>query len=1458
MVIAKRMAAKNEFLNTRPHLRALAAWLGLLLVAAGAYVATAATDEAKVPWDFSDPRRPFATSCFDRFADEAADLTSDEAARWLAPVEGRPLEIAAPKSRHESGIMLKGIARLRAPWPPDAVLRLLVHNTTSLTLYFWMGEEGIRLQYYGDSRSRQMWVAYRITRPPTGQIVLDQRLHRSLDPGLAMLTTDSRRNVRAATGVHEIRYQDGTLVLGQGDLRLLTVPIAGPPTEVYFEGDGAIVKRIAMQRGEPMPPEPQRQRRVVMRGDRPSELRWVAELPTGARLERCADGAIRLAARETAKPALAAVPLVRPGLYEIIVAVDDPLPDTGLYLADADGRMLDAVGFIRDIRTSQSVLGNDQPEASPSTVSLDIKKAPAPYVSGRVWLRLVLAGGRLRCWSSGDGVHWGEVLNPHPAGGAVERIGLYSKATALPRSITLCQLRIQELDALASVAPLHLRQRALTIGLPPSKVALADVGAWEQWVWEHRPPGCDPVAWRRACGLALLLSKQDGAIVNAAFDGLLRESLDAPAPIDRKLAVLEDAALVCGLYSSTDCQRFAERFYDVGHQLLRKGDFAGFDSLRHTFMRLPRFSYGGRIEALDRMLLQYALEARATNCCWEDAARLCRQIRFWAEQPVSKRRWSSGQASLRGLVDWTEATAAARLPQLDQEDGLAFDPRWRHPIIVDVNKDAQNALLEMQLALRDQDWRTACQVLHGSTAPPWGLVDDQDDEQRLASYSTILSETMQQNPSLQRTMNEAVGEVELMRLRRAQAAGDINAVENAAIQFLGTGVGAGALVWLGDQQLTLGDFTRAIFYYDRAIVLASPETRSQLDARLRLASAMLGKSRGEPVTEPVRFGQTELSPTEFEGLVAEMLAAHQSPNGRPTSSPMKSSVELPAPARLAIRSWGQVDGSPGTRFQNVPSGSRYVDWSGRQHVVVATEDGLIVSNRFHMTAFNLQPGHRRWTHDLDEQEGDTHAWPLAPMRPVVAGGRVYTRLLTKARHPELMCLDLETGYHVWTSPYPGAVASDPVLAHDRLMALCEPSSPDGPVGRLTLTSFHLSTGAILEEVPLVTIGPQWHGRRMCQATLAADRIVAVVAGAVICCDTAGQLHWIRRNAWIPMPLDPYWGRQLVEPPLVVNDRVVATQPGTKTIDCLDLATGRLLWRLARPTVRRLLGTIDHRLVVQTDEGIAAVSLDSGQEVWHRRIVEPPEGVLAGAAGRLLYARRLEGAQVPYATLEWLDGRTGRLLGRQPFWTPSPKYVLVGPLASDGKRLWSLTAVADEQGKLTPRRELVELVSKGPLPTAPESYEGWNPNVPPAIRAGAQIVLPSWTLLSAREDKNTGLQAELSGRANVLVTRADTTPIRLVRHLHVPDEGKPQLVLDFGHDPHSQSRIEVRAAGLPVWQHFTPSPVDPKTTPDPRPTWTRQTIDLSDYAGKDVCITVVATALGGGPAYTWWQYIDLKH
>ena len=73
-----------------------------------------------------------------------------------------------------------------------------------------------------------------------------------------------------------------------------------------------------------------------------------------------------------------------------------------------------------------------------------------------------------------------------------------------------------------------------------------------------------------------------------------------------------------------------------------------------------------------------------------------------------------------------------------------------------------------------------------------------------------------------------------------------------------------------------------------------------------------------------------------------------------------------------------------------------------------------------------------------------------------------------------------------------------------------------------------------------------------------DNFVAVMAGTVLCCDSAGKLRWVRRQEWLTPREDRDWGRQYQQPPLVAGDRLLVTQPGVAAVECLDPDSGELL------------------------------------------------------------------------------------------------------------------------------------------------------------------------------------------------------------------------------------------------------------------------------------------------------------
>ena len=297
----------------------------------------AAASAPKDPWDLLSPPRPFYETCFGKAQNGSTGLTEDDARRWLEGAGSHSLELVTPDKSGSGVVTLTGLARLKAPWPADAVLWLSLDDTKPLSLHFWHPREGVTLRFYRSSYW-QSWVAYRITRRPGEQLALgDQQLVVG-DPGMALLSTDDRRAGLTPAGTYAVRHQDGSLVMTKGDVRLLTVPMAAPPSEVYLEADAAPLYGLAMARSGPVPAEPVRERPIVMRGDRPAVLRWQEDLPAGAAFKRLSDGRVRLLASKTTSLASASVPLIRPGLYEVVFELEDPMPGTGIYLGDDQSR----------------------------------------------------------------------------------------------------------------------------------------------------------------------------------------------------------------------------------------------------------------------------------------------------------------------------------------------------------------------------------------------------------------------------------------------------------------------------------------------------------------------------------------------------------------------------------------------------------------------------------------------------------------------------------------------------------------------------------------------------------------------------------------------------------------------------------------------------------------------------------------------------------------------------------------------------------------------------------------------------------------------------------------------------------------------------------------------------------------------------------------------------------------
>jgi len=1434
-----------------------------------------AASAPKDPWDLLSPPRPFHETCFGGAPNGSTGLTEDGAKRWLERVGSHPLELVAPDKSGSGVVTLTGLARLKAPWPADAALWLSFDDTKPLSLHFWGPREGVTLRYYRSSYW-QSWVAYRITRRPAEQLALGDRQLVVSDPGLALLSTDDRGAGLTPAGTYAVRHQDGSLVMTKGDVRLLTVPMAAPPSEVYLEAGGAPLRGLAMARSGPVPAEAVRERPIVMRGDRPAVLRWQEDLPDGAALRRLPDGRVRLSAVRTTSLATASVPLIRPGLYEVVFELEDPMPGTGVYLGDDRSSPSQAVGFFRDPRNGLTYFGFDQPTAAPAATTLDISKAPAPYAGRRQWLRLVLAGSRLRCFASGDGVHWGEVFPPRQnVASFFSHVGVYCRPGERSRGVTLRRVQVRRLDALASLAPVELREQAAKRGRAWHSHEASDLGAWQQGVWETQPPGVEAGAWRRASATAALIAGARPPLANALLDGLIEDFLAGPAPLEEKLRLLEDAALVYDTCATADAVRFLAHYERLGHALVRDGDLRGFDRIRRALMKAPVWPQTHRVDPLPVGLVRDQLIAIASQQQWEQGQDLCRGLGFWYRPANPGSKWTGAQAGLRPLVNWVQARSQAAVPNGPDDEKSAIPASERHPLIVYPNKEAYTTCADLEAAVREESYAAACTILTTAAWPEGALVADPTDGQLFISPPIAVEAAMRQRPQFREAMLEHVGDVHWIRLNRAMAEGNVAAIRLATVKYHSTPVAAQAYGWLGDRLAADGQFAAAISRYRQALSMATAEQRHQLSARLRLAAAMLGREMGEPVTEPVDFHDVTLTAAKFEGLVAAMLLKYGGPSANGSEGGLATGGSFPPPpAGFAPRPWAAFQGDVGTDPQSVPTPAAPLDWPARQTAVTFTADAMLVSNRFQVAAYDLASGRIRWKYGLGEEQGPTHAWSLVPMRPQVAGARVYVRLVTKPSGTQLACLDLQTGNPLWTSRLRRHVISDPLFVEGQLFALCTDAAAGEPISLVVLAAFDPDTGVVLSESPLVELGNPWNVQHVCQAAMVDDRIVTAIAGSVLCCDTFGRVRWVRRDPWIPPPHDPGYGRQHHQAPLVRAGRVYVAQPGVRAVECLDLESGRLCWRRVIPRICQLIGLFDDKLVIETDFGIRGLDARTGQDLWHHHDTEILDVDAQGGPGGLLYVRRQPlGGKQQCPMLVWLDVATGRATGRCPLVGLAAEQPLLGPLVAHGSRLWCFAAVRDEKGALQPQRDILELVAQGPaLPGDDPSPAAWTAGVDEAMRSAAAVVLPGWSVLSAEHDEQTGWRAEIAGKPGVLVTKAGKTPTRLVRRVHVPagpkplsEKGsdplnrggltpfgigpKPRLVLEIGHDPQSTSKLEIRADGLTLLQ-LTPRPTAAAGD------WQPLEVDLSAHAGRDVWLSVVQEQAGDTPAIMYWKRLEV--
>ncbi|MEX2173461.1 MAG: PQQ-binding-like beta-propeller repeat protein, partial [Pirellulaceae bacterium] len=1375
------------------------------------------------PWqaaldDAGEPP-PFNEVAFQPFDHSKSLPQREDLGEWFEPVPGANLQLHKVSTRRGPCASIEGLGRLRCPWPEDAVLRLALDNYNRLKLHFFCGDRGATLIYHEDQNFR--WVAYATTRK-AGQPTPDTWAITGSDDDRA------RRSEVRQGGPIELRYRAGEIVLSRGDIVLTSAPLAGPPTDVFFEGR-AVFEGIALVRAAGAPaafaPSP-----VALDIARPADLPWKSTNPEIAQPEKLADGGLRFAVDRAKAPVTAYARLPQEGLHEIVLELDDVTPGTGVLLCNEAGQNQYVVRFFRDRRTDQLRATLREADGGWERDFAPLADKPAGVVQPRCWVKLLYGCGTLSWWLSSDGVHWAQPEMPvERAPPQLTHVGLHLVAKRPETQLTLRRVVVRELAGLSALASPELRARG--IALPQA----AGPGPWLADSLARKPADVATDEWLRACAIRTLGAAAPRELAYPLIEALLDDMLRRDLPLEQQLAALNDALPMCWDLRNGGAMRVgvSQRFVNAGLAHADREEGLAWSSVRHAFHSGPMFTHQLAPLELERPIRAEIIQ-RAYSAAPADTLEFCRQLRLFDQDRFAP------------LTDWIESLAARDSPGRPRGEGLTkIKDGWREALLEDLSKETYNTTTELQALLQGEAWLDAARLITSvdAQAAP-GVAPYLQDRELLASLPVAVRLTLDDYPQVQEALGDQFAPLAELRVGQAMAAGDAATVEMATVQFAGTQAAAEAHQWLADRALASGWFERAIAEYRRAAA-AMPSLAAQVEPRIRLAAAMLGRTEGAPILTPVQFNDLTMSAAEFESLVLEMRARGNTATLSPSAAAGASPPAVPAAKRYDASTLSRLDGPVGEKPQEEVGGRRTnqfrAPWADRQIATVVDGDLLYVSNHFQVAAYNLAGGKRLWQSENPPGPMQrSQDWALIPMRPLVTGSRIFVRLLYSP-NPLLVSLDKSSGKIVWIAEAPLGefFVSDPVIVQGQLGAVTV-SIEQQQQGVLRWNTFDPETGELRRQHDLVRLRSAWGKRACCELTPLDDSVVAVLGGISLAFDAAGQVRWVRKHVTIPDEEDPRWVLQMYQRPIVAGGRMYAVQPGVRTVDCLDPLTGREHWSAVLPEVLGIVGLSGHqtdataqplRLIVRTEGDIRTLDAATGHTLWRYPAPEAHSFQLAGDAAVLVVLRERKPDQKDQwlTRLVWLDATTG-----EPTATS-----LVSKLADGDPRLGPLVPHNDRlitffgRGQHDPNRDLVELFPVGdadrPTP-AGVLDDPWRQRVPVPLREASYAVLPDWQLLSGHDGDRTGLVAEAHGEKGVLGVRSTrAAPVVLGREIALPAMGRPRLRLRLATDAGHRWKLEVRLGQ----QVLKTEEINDQTHPD---RWITIEIDLTPAAGQSGWLT----------------------
>lgn len=1367
---------------------------------------TLARDSA--PWPFRSPKliAGFRAAGHD-------ELPEAEFRRWFTAVNGQPFQTgqdAYGQQPQRRVARFHGFARLRAPWPDDALLRLTPFDITDMTIYLWRGPRGVALRFY-TRRDPHLWAAFEVDRETS-----------SPKPNRwGLLTTDNSAYVRAGTGTFDLRCQEGSVVLSRGGIPLLTTLLAGPPDEVFVEGQFRL-RGISIHRSAPLPSVPENPHPVLV-GGAANQLDWVASAETPAELVAASDGRATFKSDSRDRLGTVVLPLPRRGLYEVIARVDAADPGTGIFLGDRDGRPTHRVGFFKDAATSRMTVGVLRPGEVRDQAQFDFNAFPPPYHTSAQWIRILAGLGTVQVQVSGDGRHWGHLVeNPaRDLPGAVGSIGLYGLPGPAARSLTLAHLEVRSLSALEDLLDRDLESQV------PQYVAddWKDHVRWAHTTLDAWPREADLPRWLTTCVAASLTQGPPREFSVPALRRLVQVAVRSPLPLERKLQLIDEAALLCDTWDEGHARALADNYMVLGSQLDGQADPPPLDVLVPAVVRSSLWSTSKLRFAWDRQASRDLIRA-AYRGHWPEAWQASQAAHFWTTGPHPDFVPTEWAETLARQGRWVRAMAVENSPGLDDGSSGLIPPTWRHPLALQWNKEAYNVRAELQSALTGQSYEDACRIVMSINVTDGpGLLPDMDDRQLFVSLPTAVAGAMQVYPEFEKLMIEKFGPLGVIRVRQAIQSGDVRGAQAATLQFFGTEAAAEAHLWLGDRDLSAGRFPSAEEHFLLGVAQCLPRQRSALETRLQLAMALNGApvSKTSPLP-PLEIQGSRLETAELEALV-KSLAQRPSLAQRFQAPPPSQPTALPSRMyRAEVRSL--FDGQPGLNPGKYEF--RFGDPFGRQLATANDGQRLYVTNRIQINAYT-HAGQQAWAQSLGSEQGEAYAMPLTPMPPLLAGDRLFVRRAAKGG-VELACLKADQGQVLWSQRPNLQVLSDPVFWNGSLCALTLSRFDDDHV-QVEATRFDFETGAATSSQPLFRLREGADRSYAAQLAISGRLAVCSLAGVSCCFDGSGEIHWLRRHLWLPRAADDLADDFRIAAPVLKDDRVIVSVPGVRELCCMDLETGRQIWKSAHADLRGLLAVHQETVLVDTVRGILALDRTTGRELWHRSLESRLEALQIDDQTLVVAQRQVAGPQKTRPFLVWLSLATGRELAQSQVLGLDRQEFQFGPLMSVGGKWWSFAG----QGWKETKRELVELIPVGPSipgPVEETPLGDWLPELSLPQLADLSYVLPGWHPAANYGSRIAFLEGDQRGESQVIASKLDAfRPIRFLRVIDVPRDRKTTLRLRYGNLPDRKWQLSLRAGAQTLHEQLVEDAGSANG-------WRESVIDLTPWAGQKLPLELI--------------------